>query len=47
MPSGEIVDNAATSPYTYNVTQEKAEKCFFDVTPYIDDDHKRHSNSIE
>lgn len=33
MPSGEIVDNAATSPYTYNVTQEKAEKCFFDVTP--------------
>lgn len=40
MPSGEIVDNAGASPYTYNVTQEKAEKCFFDVTPYIDDDHK-------
>ena len=40
MPSGEIVDNAATSLYTYNVTQEKAEKCFFDVTPYIDSDHK-------
>ena len=40
MPSGEIVDNAGTSPYTYTVTQEKAEKCFFDVTPYIDNDHK-------
>lgn len=40
MPSGEIVDNAGTSPYTYTVTQEKAEKCFFDVTPYIDDEHK-------
>ena len=40
MPSGEIVDNASTSPYTYTVTQEKAEKCFFDVTPYIDDEHK-------
>ena len=40
MPSGEIVDNAATSPFKYTVTQEKAEKCFFDVTPYIDDDHK-------
>ena len=23
MPSGEIVDNAGTSPYTYTVTQEK------------------------
>ena len=40
MPSGDIVDNASTSPYTYTVTQEKAEKCFFDVTPYIDDEHK-------
>ena len=40
MPSGEIVDNAATSPFKYTVTQEKAEKCFFDVTPYIDNDHK-------
>ena len=40
MPSGEIVDNAATSPFKYTVTQEKAEKCFFDVTPYIDDEHK-------
>ena len=40
MPSGDIVDNAGTSPYTYTVTQEKAEKCFFDVTPYIDDEHK-------
>ena len=40
MPSGEIVDNAGTSPYTYTVTQEKAEKCFFDVTPHIDDEHK-------
>ena len=40
MPSGEIVDNAGTSPYTYTVTQEKAEKCFFDVTPYIDEEHK-------
>ena len=40
MPSGDIVDNASTSPYTYTVTQEKAEKCFFDVTPYIDNDHK-------
>ncbi|MFC2320654.1 MAG: choice-of-anchor J domain-containing protein [Prevotella nigrescens] len=40
MPSGEIVDNAGISPYTYTVTQEKAEKCFFDVTPYIDDEHK-------
>lgn len=40
IPSGEIVDNAATSPFKYTVTQEKAEKCFFDVTPYIDNDHK-------
>ena len=40
MPSGEIVDNAATSPFKYTVTQKKAEKCFFDVTPYIDNDHK-------
>ena len=40
MPSGEIVDNAATSPFKYTVTQEKAEKCFFDVTPYIDNDYK-------
>ena len=40
MPSGEIADNAATSPFKYTVTQEKAEKCFFDVTPYIDNDHK-------
>ena len=40
MPSGEIVDNAGTSPYTYTVTQEKAEKCFFDVTPYINEEHK-------
>ncbi|GAB6975518.1 hypothetical protein JCM15124A_04250 [Prevotella falsenii] len=40
MPAGEMVDNAATSPYTYTVAQEKAEKCFFDVTPYIDEDHK-------
>lgn len=40
MPSGEIVDNAGISPYTYTVTQEKAEKCFFDVTPYIDDEHR-------
>lgn len=40
MPSGDIVDNAATSPFKYTVTQEKAEKCFFDVTPYIDNDHK-------
>lgn len=37
MPAATEITKTATSPYTFTVNQDKPEKCFFDVTPYVDD----------
>lgn len=36
MPEDKVINERATSPYTFTIEQANAERCFFDVIPYVD-----------